>query len=208
MLTLWKINHILSGIKHCWKNQSLLSEPREPRTSGCVHYWLPKDRTLPPPATWEPLGCNVLPSFPFSLLTSTWVFLLPETSHFLPRWKFLSMTIVSPVLHKAPLYCSFSPTLFSTLVAFSGTHRSLQVSTDWSLLGVAVSPPLTTLLGPSTQFFGISRPSPLTRFEDFQGSLIAKCDMLGCCSHYLSPFLSVQRLEERAVRFWILDHVI
>lgn len=135
---------------------------------------------LPP---WEyiipqPLWCSALPSFSFSLLTSMWIFLLPETSYVLPYWKFLSMTTVSPVLHKAPLYCCFSPALFSTLVPFSATHRSLQVSTDCSLLGVAVSSPVSTLPGPSTLFFGGSRLSPLTRFEDFQGSLIVECDML------------------------------
>ena len=98
----------------------------------------------------QPLWCSVLPSFSFSLLTSTWVFLLPETSYFLPHWKFLSMTMVLPVLHKTPLYCCVSPALFSTLVTFSAIHRSLQVSIDCSLLSGAVSFPVSTLLGPST----------------------------------------------------------
>lgn len=167
--------------------------------------WLKTGRCLLLPP-WEyirlqPLWCSVLPSFSFSFLTLTSVFLLSETSYFLPCWKFLSMTIASPVLHKAPLYCCFNLAFLYTLVAFSATWRFLQVSIDCSLLGAAVSSPVSTLLGRSTLFFGGSRLSPLTMFEDFQGSLIAKCDMLGCCVHYLAPFLSVQRLEEHAVRF-------
>lgn len=174
MLILWKINHTLSGLKHRWKNQSLLPEPREPRTPGWVLYWLPKDRALPPHryiTRLQPLWGSVLPSFSFFFflfwLTSTRFFLLPEPSSFLPRWKFLSMTIVSPVLHKAPLYCCVSPGLFSTLVAFSATCGSLQVSIDWSLLRAAVGPPVSTFLGLSTLSFGGSRLSPPTRFEDF-----------------------------------------
>lgn len=111
------------------------------------------------------------------------------------------MTTISPVLHKAALYCCFSSALFSTLVAFSATHRSLQVSIDCSLLGAVVSSPVNTLLGPSTLFFGGSGLSSLTEFEDFQENLIDQCDMLLCCIRYLDPFLSVQRLEEHAVHF-------
>lgn len=121
-----------------------------------------------------------------SLLTSTF-FLLSEASYILPHRRFLSMSRVRPVLHKAVPYCCFSATLFSPLLAFSATCRSLQICIDSSLLGAAVSPPVSALLEPSALLFGGFRLSPLTRFENFHETLTAECDMPCGSINYLSP---------------------
>lgn len=103
MLTLLKINHILSGLKHCWKNQSLLPEPREPRTPGSVHYWLTKDRTLPSPAT---LGVHQTAASLVQRTALLFFFFFDFNLSFPPLWNFILSPMLEVSLHDHSITCS------------------------------------------------------------------------------------------------------